>query len=649
MEIKVCGWESRSLRCPDLKVELITSEDSNTVSIIQMPNGTGKTSTLELLRAALSGEARNWSSAKIFEFRALDGSEDGYFRVDLLVDSRALVFELSLDFDSGKARYSTTSPMIGGRRSGWEPPSEVRRFLHKDFVDLIVFDGEFASGVLDSTSSNAERAVDAMSQLYLFDKAKSLAEEERERIVSSAGVSANPQTLKNKSEKLVKVVQKIEKAKSTRDSLTKKLKQDSENLERIDRDFDTALKRSSGDAEQIDNAKEKIAQAAAAREACVKSLMESLRVPSSICSDFTEALGKFQLGMEAVKLPPSTTRQFFRELANQPICVCGRPIDEHIQQVILEQSEQYLGQEEAGVLNAIKAQIDDRSNDQIIPLASLTENLKKAVNQHHEFKTDLNEIELSLTAPSTDLDALRRERDELAEAVNKSERVLTELERPASLTENPDSMCIAALEKQRKLIEKDIEVLTDTVDVGERTRTVVELIDGAKRLARERVREQLRDLANERLGKILRQSPVEIEQIDSFVKLKNQSDASVGQKLAVGYVIMANLLQRGAHSFPFIVDSPANPIDHTVRREVARLIPTVCDQFITFVISSEKKAFTSVLGETADKSQFLTIFRKLDGTDGHLTNGQKGVSESARFVMVEGREFFDSFDMDEEA
>ena len=63
---------------------------------------------------------------------------------------------------------------------------------------------------------------------------------------------------------------------------------------------------------------------------------------------------------------------------------------------------------------------------------------------------------------------------------------------------------------------------------------------------------------------------------------------------------------------PFIVDSPANPIDLHVRRKFAELIPKLTSQFIAFTISSEREGFLTPL-ETAMQGkpiQYLTLFQK---------------------------------------
>src|SRR5215213_9465405 len=56
LAVRIAGWEAKGLRCPDHRVSFENSVGgTHRISLLQMPNGTGKTTTLKLLRAALSG------------------------------------------------------------------------------------------------------------------------------------------------------------------------------------------------------------------------------------------------------------------------------------------------------------------------------------------------------------------------------------------------------------------------------------------------------------------------------------------------------------------------------------------------------------------------------------------------------------------
>lgn len=657
MELRIKSWESEGLRCPDAKVQLADAVDQQgVVSIIQMPNGTGKTSTLELLRACLTGSARNWEPEKVIEFRSNTDTTEGYFRIDLAVDARPLVFELKFDFATGRALYSTTSPAIGGYQEGWKPPSNVRRFFHPDFVDLFVFDGEFASDILDAKKTNAEHAVQAMSQLYLLDRARIFAEEDKDRIVKSARVTGSRQALKQTEDKLAKVLSQIKKIKRAREKCVKELREGESKEAELKVRFDDLAKIQEGSSNALEQAEHSVDSAKQLLSDTSARAMMVIRSPHSLAPEFKNALKGFRSGLSSVELPPSTSRQFFYELAEESACICGRPLDEEARGQILQHAEHYLGQEQAGVLNAIKSQIDsvmaeENSGDLAATDAqSIGQDLASCINNYFRASTDLAEIKEQLAAPGGELADIRDELQRVSEENDKHRTILDAIDRPPEPADKDETtMCLAALGQQKRKLEGKLEALTGTVDVGERTRVIVDLLEKSKRTAKNAVQKELTQSGNRLLREILRQSPIRIESVGSHVKLQSQADASAGQKLVVGYVLLGGLLKRGAHSLPFVVDSPAGPIDHTVRRSVAKLLPEVCDQFITFVISSEKHSFTDVLGQAASQAQYITIYRALEATDSYESQlPATGVTRTDRFIAVEDRKFFDLFDMDSE-
>ena len=65
MKIELLGWSSVGLRCPDVEIQLTMHGKVAPVSLIQMPNGTGKTTTLDMLMATLNGVAEKWTPEKV--------------------------------------------------------------------------------------------------------------------------------------------------------------------------------------------------------------------------------------------------------------------------------------------------------------------------------------------------------------------------------------------------------------------------------------------------------------------------------------------------------------------------------------------------------------------------------------------------------
>src|SRR3954463_12416767 len=124
IELRLTGWKAKGLRCPDHEVSFINGDNTvYPVSLLQMPNGTGKTTTLTLLRACLSGlaESEEWDSQKVRALKKRESNDvNGLFVVELLYNKKRLTFTMSFDFEEGTVRYSTT---VGqGKREGFHPP-----------------------------------------------------------------------------------------------------------------------------------------------------------------------------------------------------------------------------------------------------------------------------------------------------------------------------------------------------------------------------------------------------------------------------------------------------------------------------------------------------------------------------------------------
>lgn len=209
-----------------------------------------------------------------------------------------------------------------------------------------------------------------------------------------------------------------------------------------------------------------------------------------------------------------------------------------------------------------------------------------------------------------------------------------------------ETFCLKAIRDQKDEAKDDLTEITETLRLREQVDTLQQILQEAQDNARGQLKKDIIHECRKRLNDILAFNPIEISEISGSLKLKNQGGASVGQTLAVAYTFLTTLLGRGQHQFPLIVDSPANPIDNTVRSQVAEVIPELTDQFVAFTISSERVGFTDHLDYAADGDvRYLTLFRKNVNTDyliGELPD--TGVQHTNDGVLVEGRDYFNKFD-----
>lgn len=654
MRIELAGWSSEGLRCPDIEIKLMTDDRIAPVSLIQMPNGTGKTTTLTMIRAAMSGEAQGWTAGKIKSLRRPGESHsEGRFILDLRVDDQPLTFELTLNFEAGKAEYRTTSVGSGGIKPGWEPPPEVKRFLDPRFVQLFVFDGEFADKLLDSNESEASKAIDALFQLYLLQDIQRIAEDSWEAATKNKTAKAE-KGLSQRRKKVDTLKARIAQVTEARDKASAELETLQPEIDALEQKISEQIGTEQSLREEFEAKKRDEINARNQVEVSASEVMARIRQPHLLHEAFAQSLSELKLQLDRLRLPASTSSQFFSELLEEEECICGRPLDSHSREVIGKRRELYLAEDTSGILNALKQDIHDLvqqdGNETAADLTQKLEQLEQAVSVSKFAETAVRVLEQELIDSGDDeLRVWTEERDLKTRRKQELENFLRDIKRAASSSDDEKTFCLASLKKQLKEAGDDLAEITGTLELRAKTDVLLVIADLALKKAQANLRVAIADECNQRLEKVLSRDPIRIEKIDRSLKLRNQEGASVGQTLSVGYTFLTTLLSRGQHQFPLIVDSPANPLSMEVRREIAKLIPTLCKQFVAFTISSERAGFTDVIHTSSgNRTRFLTLFRRTAGTEGLVQSlPDKGVTETSNAVLVEGKEYFDRFDLDE--
>ena len=100
-KISILGWKANNLRCPNMDISFNTNKKIN---FIQMPNGTGKTTLIKLIKNTL---LNSWED--IDKFSDKDSSENsGEFQLDLSVkentQTQKITFRVVLDFDANSVQ-----------------------------------------------------------------------------------------------------------------------------------------------------------------------------------------------------------------------------------------------------------------------------------------------------------------------------------------------------------------------------------------------------------------------------------------------------------------------------------------------------------------------------------------------------------------
>ena len=431
--MRILGWKAEGLRCPDHELSC-TDGDGNPypVSLIQMPNGTGKTTTLALLRAALSGAAigEGWERDTILEFRKRNGTEAyGVFEVRLLLNERRATIAIEFDFENGRVLYRTTYGQ--GRRDGFHPPSDFRRFMNENFVNFYVFDGELAQHLLDREYTDAQVVVENLFQINAFDAMARRVAEYWDNRTQNVGAKEE-RGLSRRQNRLASLRKRRATLKCAQDELRQKRSELDVQFRRREETYRQEIKREDARFKSLNDAETKVERLKGKVREEALDVLELMRNPHALSSLFANWMLEFKDGLDKVKLPESAAREFFVDLAREAECVCGRPIDADIAETIRMRAAQYLGSDDVSLLNSMKTAMKDFVGDspdacakdldeRMTSLSSVMEDERDARNDLDELRLEAEQSDPSLKSARDDIENLRHQLEETDEALERFE------------------------------------------------------------------------------------------------------------------------------------------------------------------------------------------------------------------------------------
>lgn len=183
MELRISGWSYKDIRgMRDVEINLGDAPAQWT--LIQMPNGTGKTATLTLMRLALSGEQPD--QLLVRSFRPDDLIEGGEFVLRITVDGEKCWLILKFNYVDGTMQPFTSRASLdsGGLEPGRRLKHDLQGLLTSQFTRLFIFDGELAKSIRDLSKDEASKAIRTLYQLdriaHLRSAAQRILEVEQE-------------------------------------------------------------------------------------------------------------------------------------------------------------------------------------------------------------------------------------------------------------------------------------------------------------------------------------------------------------------------------------------------------------------------------------------------------------------------------------
>ncbi|MEU6254260.1 hypothetical protein [Streptomyces sp. NPDC047043] len=648
--MQILGWKADGLRCPDHEVDFRQSGDiPHGVSLIQMPNGTGKTTTLGLLRATLSGSAAKggWDGTEMTKYRKLGSDQtNGSFEVRLMLGSERVTIIMNFDFEVSRVRYKTTRGE--GQVDGFEPPYEFRRFMSEAFVEAFVFDGELAERLLDEKHLRAEEIVEDLFQIGTLKKLQDKITEYWDEVTKKS--ATEEVALTRRQNKLKRLRERLNRCRAQKEDLEGKRDETTARLQQQYAAYEQEISKEESRAQELEQRKDTAASLRKQVREEALDILDVMRSPNALSPIFARTLHDLKIGLDRVKLPESAAREFFTELADEEFCVCGRPIDDHIRGEIRSRAEQYLGSDDVTLLNSMKTAIQDAVGQSH---ESAEEEFRRKL--HHlsmamgEERSARNEVDLLQRAAEQADPAVRDASEEIRRLETRLADISDELDQHTNGDTSENTRDVNVLAVRVKDAEDDVAEITKTITLKRKRDILRKILREAYHTARQGILDEVREEANKRIRELMPHNEIEIMRIEKCLVLAGKEGGSVGENLSIAYAFLASLFNRSEHQLPFIVDSPANPIDLANRSRIGPLIPRLTRQFIAFTISSEREQFVPNLKTACDDGvQFITLFRKVDEQLIEAARVTSDHVETRDGIVVHGEPFFNEFQVQTE-
>jgi DNA-binding PadR family transcriptional regulator len=249
---------------------------------------------------------------------------------------------------------------------------------------------------------------------------------------------------------------------------------------------------------------------------------------------------------------------------------------------------------------------------------------------------------------------VREEVNDLEDEIDRLEEKMRKYDRRDDTPAIGEAWGIEVVKKRVERHEKKVGEIADALNLLKKRKYLQSILRDASERAHESISDEVCSQANQRIQTLMPDNDIRIDGIDDCLRLQNQGAGSAGETLTVGYAFLSTLFNLSSYRLPFIVDSPANPIDLNIRDQVGSIVPQLANQFVAFTISSERQGFVTALQEKAEEVgqevKFVTLFRKgVEEAEEQIGNDSPTqITEFEDGWRVEGQSFFHHFQLERE-
>lgn len=590
-------------------------------SFFLMNNGTGKTTTITLIKSLLDGTAEEWTKDEVRSYKPRNRDVvKGEIKLSVEFDSNKYIYSLILDYVKGEAKVYCTSA-LGGGMGRRRFPTSIENLFTPDFVHRFVFDGEQAEKIMSTEMNEAEDAIKYLNRLDILDDILFLNSKilKQKQDAGSVGTDQSVKNLKTRRDRVRITIERLKKrsAAITNEISNKNIKLSDlkDQIRKIDANNQDLNNKKNDVENDIQKLRKDI-------EIEIGAIMNSLKSPYLVSSVMCERMIEFGNSMTKLKLPKSISKDFFKELSTQETCICGRHIGQEEKNNILNNAEKYLGSDQQSVLNNIKSNLVNSEYDD--SLSAHFEAIRKHVADLNSAQIRFAKIDNQLArAGGEEAINLRNQHDtiigEIGKLENENDTILKRNDDDLSLTEENN---LPKAEAAFRILENRIAVATETNNALNRKQVVERIINEIKRKATSKLKDEIICKTNEKIRNVITDDDVEIDSIESSIKLKERDHGSAGQELSVAYCFIGTLFENSQLQFPFIIDSPCGSMDYHKRTAVASILPSLFNQMIVFVTSAEVERFADQYYSKTN-AQFLTVISDISTGDVTINLGKE--------------------------
>ncbi len=662
MLVTLTAWQTRGLRCPDTDVNFLINGNYKRINLVQMPNGTGKSTIIELISAALTGDARYWKAEKVREVNSTESpNNNGLFILKILIEDneqriqKNIVFQMDFDFNLGTILYSTISDPTSGLEVGWKAPRELITFLNERCVEVFVFKGDKVQHLIAKDRNDAEASIKAFFGLSHIDDLEHIIENDFKGRQSGVTSEQGFQKRKNVLDKWTMWLQKLEEAKIELEEELKPIRARYDDIKTNVEEILSGQDKNNQTLLDLESTKDNME-----KELSIVSLQafEALRNPLFVSSKILNKMNFIKEKLDTMKLP-GTSGEFFKELATQESCICNREIDDSSRKAILENSNTYLSEDHIETINGIKKDTQTYSIQAELKNSSNPfHELRKASADFHLADTRLQRHHSKMKGEATagqksiieELEEIGKEKD-LKEA--RLEHLIDNNGNVREASSGNPEQCkkIPIVKKVIESRQKELAEISNTVQEFEAKEKLKRILKKSCETALGNIKLELKDKSNLKLKRILPGgTPLEILSIDKNIQIgfkgKQQASASGGQNVSIAYSFATSILERSGAQFPLIVDHPVTALQVSARKGLGENLAEICHQFIGFIIDTEKDGFVDALGSNGKDVNYITLFKKISGNQTYidqLPNNKESIFESDNGIVCTDKDFFNNF------